>query len=124
MLVNLTPEGRTIFRLPNKRITVWYFLKDGSEKDVSAEADTILIEPDKGHFTITWRASMPLRKSLFEVDFALIVESDEDLEKLRSTDEISFPLTDWSGETIKFDRREKLDRRFDRRKKWDRRQLD
>jgi hypothetical protein len=91
-LVNLTPEGRTTFRLPKKSVLIWFFLKDGSEKDVQAVADTIMIEPDKGHFTVTWRAFLPLRKNMFEVELALIVESEEDLKKLRPTDEISFPL--------------------------------
>jgi len=91
-LVNLTPEGRTTFRLPNKNILVWFFMKDGAEKDVPAVADTIMIEPDKGHFTVTWRASLPLRKNMFEVELALIVESEEDLNKLRPTDEIPFEI--------------------------------
>jgi hypothetical protein len=91
-LVNLTPEGRTSFRLPFKNIVVWFFLKDGSEKDVPAVADTIVIEPNKGQFTITWRAALPLRKSMFEVELALIVESEDDLEKLLPKEEISFPL--------------------------------
>jgi len=91
-LVNLTPEGRTTFRLPNKNILVWFFLKDGSEKDVSAVADTIVIEPDMGHFTVTWRASLPLQKNMFEVELALIVASEADREKLLPKEEISFPL--------------------------------
>ena len=93
ILVNLTPEGRTSFRLPNKNILVWFFMKDGSEKDVPAVADTIMIEPDEGYFTVTWRASLPLKKNMFEVELALIVESEEDREKLLPREEISFPLT-------------------------------
>jgi len=101
-LVNLTPEGRTTFRLPKKNIMVWFFLKDGSEKDVSAVVDTIMIEPDMGHFTVTWRASLPLRKNIFEVELALIVESEEDREKLLPKEEISFPLIgEGSGEDDK-----------------------
>jgi hypothetical protein len=92
MLTHLTPEGRTAFRLPNKNILVWFFMKDRSEKDVPAVADTIIIEPDKGHFTVTWRGSLPLRKNMFEVELALIVESEEDREKLFPKEEISFPL--------------------------------
>ena len=100
MLPHLTPEGRTIFRLPNKNILVWFFMKDGSEKDVPAVADTIIIEPDMGHFTVTWRASLPLRKNMFEVELALIVESEEDREKLLPKEEISFPLIGEESEAV------------------------
>jgi hypothetical protein len=99
-LVNLTPEGRTVFRLPYKNIVVWFFLKDGSEKDVPAVADTIVIEPDKGYITITWRAALPLRKNVFEVELALIVESEGDLEKLLPKEEISFPLIGEDSEAV------------------------
>jgi hypothetical protein len=99
-LVNLTPEGRTTFRLPNKNILVWFFLKDGSEKDIPAVADTIMIEPDKEHITVTWRASLPLKKNMFEVELALIVESEKDLNKLRPKDEISFPLPGEENEAV------------------------
>ncbi len=101
MLTNLTPEGQAHFKLPNKSILVWFFLKDGIEKDVPAVIDTITIEPDKGHFTVTWRVSLPLRKNMFEVELALIVEREEDFKKLRPTDEISFPLIgEESGEDL------------------------
>jgi hypothetical protein len=99
-LVNLTPEGRTTFRLPNKNILVWFFLKDGSEKDIPAVADTIIIEPDKEYFTITWRASLPLRKNMFEVELALIVESEADREKMLPKEEISFPLIKVESEEV------------------------
>ena len=99
-LVNLTPESRTAFRLPYKNIVVWFFMKDGSEKDVPAVADTIVIEPDKGQFTITWRATLPLRKNMFEVELALIVQSEGDREKLLPKEEISFPFIEVESEAV------------------------
>ncbi|MCP4117538.1 MAG: DUF2169 domain-containing protein [Desulfobacteraceae bacterium] len=93
-LLNLTPEGRTIFRLPAKNIMVTFFLKNGEEKDIPAMPDTIMLETDKKIFTLTWRASLPLKKNMFEVELALIAESEEEKEKLRSKKEISFPLTE------------------------------
>ena len=81
-LVNLTPEGKTVFELPSKEIMVTYFLKNGKEKDVAAKLDTLVIEPDKGIFTLTWRASLSLKKNMFEVAFALISEGAADREKI------------------------------------------
>jgi len=72
---------------------VTFFLKNGEEKDIPAMLDTIMLETDKGIFTLTWRASLPLKKNMFEVELALIAESEEEKEKLRSPKEISFPLT-------------------------------
>ncbi|MCD4721616.1 MAG: DUF2169 domain-containing protein [Desulfobacula sp.] len=77
-LLNLTPEGRTIFRLPAKSMVVTFFLKNNKKKDIPAMLDTIMIEPDNGFFTLTWRASLFLKKNMLEVELALIAESKED----------------------------------------------
>ncbi len=66
-LVNLTPQGRTIFTLPKVEVPVVFFLNKGDPHHTHAVADTLVLEPDLGRFTITWRASLPLRKNLFEV---------------------------------------------------------
>jgi hypothetical protein len=29
--------------------------------------DTLVFEPDLGHFTMSWRCSLPLKKSIFEL---------------------------------------------------------
>ena len=97
-LVNLTPEGNTVFQLPSKEIMVTYFLKNGKETNVAANLDTLVIEPDRGIFTLTWRASLPLKKNMFEVEFALISESAVDRENILHNDDVSFPLFDTDGE--------------------------
>jgi hypothetical protein len=66
-LLNLTPEGQTAFRLPKIEVPVTFFLKNYDEKEVNAACDTLIIEPDLQRFTILWRASLPLRKNMFEV---------------------------------------------------------
>ncbi len=38
-----------------------------SRQEVQAVADTLVLEPDDGRFMITWRASLPLKKNMFEV---------------------------------------------------------
>lgn len=67
LLLNLTPEGRTSFRLPNVDVPVVFFRKKGERSEINGTIDTIVLEPDKGTFTLTWRASIPLRKNIFEI---------------------------------------------------------
>jgi len=67
VLQNLTPQGRTSFRLPRVEVPVTFYYKNYEEKEVSAVGDTLIIEPDLGRFVILWRASVPLRKNIFEV---------------------------------------------------------
>lgn len=66
-LLNLTPEGRSAFRLPRLDVPVTFYLKNYEEKELDASGDTLIIEPDLGRFTVLWRASLPLRKNMFEV---------------------------------------------------------
>lgn len=72
MLLNLTPEGRTGFRLPNLDLPVVFFPKQGEKEEARAVADTIVLEPDARRFTVTWRASRPLKRNMFEVAQVLL----------------------------------------------------
>jgi len=67
ILVNLTAEGRTAFNLPAIEVPVVFFRKKGERHETHAVVDTIVIEPDKGIFTMTWRASLPLKRNIFEI---------------------------------------------------------
>jgi hypothetical protein len=66
-LLNLTPEGHTAFRLPRLDVPVTFFMKNFEENEVDAVADTLIVEPDLGRFMILWRASLALRRNMFEV---------------------------------------------------------
>ncbi|EAR22484.1 DUF2169 family type VI secretion system accessory protein [Nitrococcus mobilis] len=66
-LLNLTPEGRTAFHLPAIEVPVVFFRKQGDRHETHAVVDTIALAPDAGLFTMTWRASIPLRRNIFEV---------------------------------------------------------
>lgn len=72
VLVNLTPEGRTAFKLPKINVPVVFFRKKGEDHRMDAVIDTVMLEPDKGFFTMTWRAQIPLKKNLFEVHQVLV----------------------------------------------------
>lgn len=66
-LVNLTPDVRCQFRLPDIKIPVVFYLKKGGKEEALAVIDTLVIEPDLQRFTVTWRVTRPLRKNIFEV---------------------------------------------------------
>lgn len=71
-LFNLTPQGRTIFRLPKVDMPVVFFPKKGSKEETQAVIDTLLLEPDANRFTLTWRVSRPLKRNMFEVSQVLV----------------------------------------------------
>jgi hypothetical protein len=66
-LLNLTPAGKTRFALPRIPMPVVFFLKAGEPREIQASADTLILEPDRARFTITWRSTYPLRRNVFEV---------------------------------------------------------
>jgi hypothetical protein len=71
VLVNLTEQGRTVFRLPTIEMPVTFYLKQREQKTM-AVADTLLIEPDLHRVVLVWRAALPLRKNMFEVNQVVV----------------------------------------------------
>jgi hypothetical protein len=67
ILINLTPEGRVRCRLPLVEVPVTFFPRRGDPDLVRAVIDTILIEPQHSWVMLTWRASRPLRRDVFEI---------------------------------------------------------
>jgi hypothetical protein len=87
-LLNLTPEGRTVFRIPNDLgLQILFVLKRGEERYVSAVVDTIALEPDKNRFTLSWRASLPLRRNLFEVGQGVVGWNVQQSQQLKAREE-------------------------------------
>ncbi|SJM93104.1 DUF2169 family type VI secretion system accessory protein [Crenothrix polyspora] len=72
VLINLSPEGRIAFTLPVIEMPVVFFRKKGERHETFAVIDTLVIEPDKGTFSLTWRASLPLKKNMFEIPQVLV----------------------------------------------------
>jgi hypothetical protein len=66
-LVNLTPDGLRQFSLPNFEAPVHIFPKQGEREDHIAQLDTIVFEPDQERFSLTWRVTRPLKKSMHEI---------------------------------------------------------
>jgi hypothetical protein len=71
-LINLTPEGRTRFRLPSIEIPVEFTNASYDRKETMALLDTIIIEPDQRRFLLLWRASLPLKRNIFEAVQAVV----------------------------------------------------
>ncbi len=91
-LINLTPEGKTVFRFPKVEVLVWFFMKNGEEKEHKAVVDTVMIEPEAGRFSVTSRTALPLRRNMFEVEFALVGGKPEDRFEAVGEEEIAFPF--------------------------------
>ncbi len=92
VLVNLTPEGRTSFQLPEKKMLVWYLLQNGEEKAIPAIMDTIILEPDASRFMLVWRAAMPLKRNMFEVEMVVIGPEQEDRYRVDPASAVTFPF--------------------------------
>jgi hypothetical protein len=67
ILLNLTPDGRRDFHVPAVDVPVIFFLRKGRREEMKGAIDTVVFEPDAGHLTIVWRASLLLKRNLFEV---------------------------------------------------------
>ncbi|NOQ63958.1 MAG: DUF2169 domain-containing protein [Methyloprofundus sp.] len=72
ILINLTPAGRTEFKLPKIAMPVVFFPTKGEQHKTEAVLDTIVIEADKGVFSMTWRTHIPLKKNIFEIQQVLV----------------------------------------------------
>lgn len=72
VLVNLSKEGYTAFTLPTFDAPIYFFLKNGLREDGRLSLDTIVLEPDARRLTLTWRATRPLRRSIFEVSQTVV----------------------------------------------------
>jgi hypothetical protein len=71
-LLNLMPSGRTRFLLPTVDVPVVFFRKNAEPEHKQAVLDTIVIEPDLGRVLLTWRASVPLKRNMFEMTQVLV----------------------------------------------------
>jgi hypothetical protein len=67
VLTNLTPDGNMRFRLPKMKMPVVVVPASGNEQQLATVIDTLVIEPDKKRFMLTWRASMPMKRSCFDL---------------------------------------------------------
>lgn len=74
VLRNLTPPGLTRFNLPKLRMPVVLIPAMDRERPAETVIDTVLIEPDKKRFMLTWRASVPMKRSVFDIVQTIVGE--------------------------------------------------
>lgn len=90
VLGNLTPEGITRFTIPHLVAPVHVFPKHGGREDHTAVLDTVVIEPDAQRFTLSWRVTRPLKKSLFEI--AQVLVGKKGREWWQQREQVKFPV--------------------------------
>jgi hypothetical protein len=90
-LLNLTPTGRVTFRLPAIDMPVSFFQKDGGHDDTRASLDTLVFQPDKGILTMTWRATVPLKKNIFEIPEVVVGAKPRGWWRARELDKTYYP---------------------------------
>jgi len=87
-LLNLDANGRSAFRLPaNLRLAVLIVLHDGSTREAAAIVDTVILEPDAGRFTLTWRTSSPLQRNLREIAKVILGQTTAQYEQAKAYEE-------------------------------------
>lgn len=89
-LLNLTPEGLTRFTIPHLVAPVNVFPKKGEREDYTATLDTVVIEPEHKRYTLTWRVTRPLKKSMFEIAQILVGKKGRDWWQQR--EQVAFPI--------------------------------
>ena len=69
---NLTADGLRTFRLPTWPIPMTFIPHAGRDVTRDAVIDTIVFEPDDERFTMTWRVTFPLGRSVFDVKETIV----------------------------------------------------
>lgn len=67
ILDHLTPAGHTTASVPTHEVPVRVFFRDGSDDEVAAVMDTLIIEPDQQRMIVTWRATVVVRGGLASI---------------------------------------------------------
>lgn len=74
VLQNLSEDGLCSFRLPQRRMPVTFIPQQGHDVTREALLDTIVLEPDEGRVSLTWRAGIALGRSVFDVRETVVGE--------------------------------------------------
>ena len=74
VLRNLTADGDRAFRLPTRRMPLTFIPHKGRDATRDGVLDTIVFEPDHERFSLSWRVTLPLGKSVFDVKETIVGE--------------------------------------------------
>jgi hypothetical protein len=83
ILQNLTPDGEVRFELPRRSFPILVIPHNGRDRRVETVLDTVLLEPDAGRFLLTWRASLAMNRSCFDIKQIIVGNGAEALARVR-----------------------------------------
>ena len=90
-LTNLTPSGYTSFQLPAIDLPVEFTDVDFERSSKPATADTVIIEPDLGRLTVTYRASHPLKRNILEMRQCVVGRMSSGWVRARDSSKTYYP---------------------------------
>jgi hypothetical protein len=90
-LTNLTPGGQAKFHLPKVDVPVEFTNAAYERTEVRATLDTIIIEPDLQRLMLVWRASMPLKRDIFEMKQVVVGRMTRAWYRARDTGKTYYP---------------------------------
>jgi hypothetical protein len=91
-LTNMSTTGDIAFTLPTFNAPTHFFPKQGPREDAALVLDTIVLRPEDRQFSLTWRATRPLKRNMFEVRQILVGKRSRDWWSQRERVEFPIPL--------------------------------
>ena len=89
-LTGFFADGPRHFTIPHFDAPVHVIPRRGSREDLIAKLDTVVFEPDDSRFTLCWRATRPIAKSIHEIGQVVIGRKGAAWWQQRST--AAFPI--------------------------------
>ncbi len=85
VLVNLTQEGRVGFRLPSTSLPITLFKGGERSFEANIHPDTILLEPENRRFSLVWRVSQRVDKTILDFSECWVGPPTESMLRARAT---------------------------------------
>ena len=73
-IINATPQGKLVFRLPGQSPHVYLDMSGESEQDLQVTLDTVTINTDENITVLLWRASVSVYQRIYELERVRVTE--------------------------------------------------
>lgn len=93
-LTHLTPEKSISFTLPSQQVPMQVIFTNGDRHNLNSVVDTLIIDPNKREFTLTWRARIGLKQSIHEVETLIVGKPSPGWERAHMMDKPYWDLHD------------------------------